>query len=65
MMNNTMQISDHDHMWRSMIEHDDEVQGDQIEMHESIQHVHGAMISDIQDGQKGGMMQMYVVITMR
>ena len=31
-------------------------------MHESIQGVHGAMTSDIQDGQKRGMMQMYVVI---
>ena len=48
-----------------MIAHYDEVQGDQKEMHESIQGVHGAMTSDIQDGQKGGMMQMYVVITLR
>ena len=24
-----------DHMWRSMIEHDDEVQGDQMEMQDS------------------------------
>ena len=46
------------------MEHDD-VQGDQIEMHESIQGVHGAMTSKIEDGQKGGMMQMYVVITVR
>ena len=36
------------------MEHDD-VQGDQIEMHESIQGVHGAMLSDMQDGQKGRM----------
>ena len=47
------------------MEHDDEVQGDQIEMHESIRGVHGAMTSEIKDVQKGGMMQMYVVITMR
>ena len=32
MLNKVMQISDLDHM----IEHDDEVQGDQIEMHEII-----------------------------
>ena len=38
-----------------VIEHDDEVQGDQMEMHESIQGVHGAMLSDMQDGQKGRM----------
>ena len=25
-----------DHTWKSIIEHHDEVQGDQIEMHESI-----------------------------
>ena len=48
-----------------MIEHDDEVQFDQIEMHQNIPGVHGAMTSEIQDGQKGGMMQMYVVITVR
>ena len=35
-LNNMMQISDHDQKWRIMIEHDDEVQWDQIEMHESI-----------------------------
>ena len=34
-LNNVMQISDYD-MLRSMMEHDDEVQGDQIKMHESI-----------------------------
>ena len=44
-----------------MIEHDYEVQGDMIEMHE----VSEEMTSKIQDGQKGGMMQMYVVITVR
>ena len=27
-----MQISDHDHMWRSMMENDDEIHGKQIEM---------------------------------
>ena len=37
-------------MWRSIVKHSDEVQGDQIEMHESIQGVHGAMSSEIQDG---------------
>ena len=42
-----------------------ERQGDQIEMHESIQGVHGAMTSEIQDGQKGGMMRIFVVITVR
>ena len=40
-------------MWRIMKEHDDEVQGDQIEMHESMRGFHGAMASEIQDGQKG------------
>ena len=38
-----MHKSDHD-MWRSMMEHDDEVQCDQIEMHKSIRCVHGAMV---------------------
>ena len=47
------------------MEHDDEVQFDPIEMHESIRGVHGAMTSKIQDVQRGGMMQMYVVITVR
>ena len=38
------------------MEHDDEVQGDQIKINESIYGVHGAMTSKIQqDGQKGGM----------
>ena len=40
-----------------MMEHDDEVQGDLIELRESIQSVHEAMTSKIQDGQKGGKMQ--------
>ena len=38
-LNKVIQISDLDYMWRSMIDHDDEVKGDQIEMHESIQGV--------------------------
>ena len=54
MLNNVMQISEHDHMWRSM-----------IEMPESIQGVHGAMTCEIQESQKGGIMQIYVVITVR
>ena len=65
MMNNLMQISDLDCMWRSMIENYYEEQGDQIEVHESIQLIHGAITREIQDGKKGGMMQMYVVITVR
>ena len=36
-----------------------------MKTHESIRGVHGAMKSEIQDDQKGGMMQMYVVITVR
>ena len=60
MLNNVMQISDHDHMWRSMIELDDEIQGVQIEMYMNIRGVHGSMTSEIQDGHKGGMMQMYI-----
>ena len=64
-LNKVIQMSELDYMWRSMIKHDDEVQGDQIELHESIRGVHGAMTSDIQDVQKGGMMQMYMVITVR
>ena len=36
-----------------------DVQCDQIAMHESIQRVHGAMTSKIEDGQKGEM-QMYI-----
>ena len=35
-LNKVIQISDLDYMLRSMIDHDDEVKGDQIEMHESI-----------------------------
>ena len=35
------------------MDHDDEVQCDPIEMHESIGGVHGAMTSKIHDGQKG------------
>ena len=38
-LNKVIQISDLDYMLRSMIDHDDEVKGDQIEMHESIQGV--------------------------
>ena len=38
-LNKVIQISDLDYMWRSMIEHDHEVHGDQIEMYESIQAV--------------------------
>ena len=52
-LNNVMQMIDYDHMWRSMIEHDAEIQGDQIEMYTSIRSVHGAMTSEIQDGRKG------------
>ena len=36
MLNKVKQISHLDHMWRSMIEHDAGVQGDPIEMLESI-----------------------------
>ena len=43
-----MHKSDHD-MWRSMMEHDDELLCDQIEVHKSLRCVHGVM------------MQMYVV----
>ena len=48
-----------------MIEQDDKVQGDQIEMHANIRGIHGAMASKMQDCKKGGMLQMYVVITVR
>ena len=40
-LNNVIQIRDHDHLWRSMIENDNEIQGDQKKMYTSIQGVHG------------------------
>ena len=40
------------------MEHDD-VQGDQIEMHASLQGVHGETTTEIQDDQRGGMMQLH------
>ena len=48
-----------------MMEHYDEVRGDQIAMHENIRGIHGAMASKMQDCKKVGMLQKYAVITVR